>query len=219
MSFGTEKNHRYIPAHEIAASMSPRRSQSLPFFHAFTGCDTVSGFNLRSKKSAWDTWKAYDEATSTFLALSKAPTEVSDDDLAVLERFTILLYDRTSAESDINKDRQDLFCKKGRQMEALPPTRAALLQHVKRAVYQGGYCWGRMFHTTMNLPSPADWGWCNPPKWTPFWTTLPEASIVSRELIHCACKVGCNPRRCSCRKSGLRCTGLCNPCGGQFFDV
>ena len=37
LSFGTDTHHRYIPAHEIAASIAPRKSLALPFFHAFTG--------------------------------------------------------------------------------------------------------------------------------------------------------------------------------------
>ena len=33
-----------IPIHIIAASIGPRKSAALPFFHAFTGCDNVSSF-------------------------------------------------------------------------------------------------------------------------------------------------------------------------------
>ena len=28
-------------------------------------------------------------------------------------------------------------------MDAIPPTRGALVQHIKRVVYQGGHCWGQ----------------------------------------------------------------------------
>ena len=31
-------------------------------FHAFTGCDTVSSFDGRGKKTAWDTWMTFDDA-------------------------------------------------------------------------------------------------------------------------------------------------------------
>ncbi|KAK3881439.1 hypothetical protein Pcinc_014095 [Petrolisthes cinctipes] len=41
IAFGMGKNYRYIPAHEIAASLGPQKSRALPFFHAMTGCDTV----------------------------------------------------------------------------------------------------------------------------------------------------------------------------------
>ena len=39
---------------------------------------------------------AYEEATETFLALSHAPQELDDDNITLLERYTILLYDRPS---------------------------------------------------------------------------------------------------------------------------
>jgi len=42
LSFGTGKNHRYISAHELSATLGPDRACALPMFHAFTGCDTVS---------------------------------------------------------------------------------------------------------------------------------------------------------------------------------
>ena len=44
IAFGSGKDFRYIPAHEICASLGPRKSSTLPVFHAFTGCDTVSQF-------------------------------------------------------------------------------------------------------------------------------------------------------------------------------
>ena len=35
--FGTDKNFRYIPIHEIVTSIGHSRSQALPMFHAYTG--------------------------------------------------------------------------------------------------------------------------------------------------------------------------------------
>ena len=43
MTFGKGKALRWIQIHDIVRSLSPR-SEALPFFHAFTGCDTVSAF-------------------------------------------------------------------------------------------------------------------------------------------------------------------------------
>ena len=96
IAFGTGRNFRYIPIHEIVASIGPSKSQALPMFHAYTGCDSVSSFSTKGKKMAWDTWRSYNEVTTTFLALSAGPDEVPNEDIAVLERFTILLYDHTS---------------------------------------------------------------------------------------------------------------------------
>lgn len=44
---------RYIVVHEIAECLN------LPGFHAFTGCDIVSSFAGRGKKTAWEMWKSF----------------------------------------------------------------------------------------------------------------------------------------------------------------
>ena len=73
----------------------------------------------------------------------KDPSELNDDCMSVLKAFFVLLYDRTYTETTVNMARKHIFTTKGRSMDNLPPTRAALLQHTKRAVYQGGYVWGQ----------------------------------------------------------------------------
>ena len=71
----------------------------------------------------------------------------------------ILLYDRTSSEEDVNVARKQLFAQKGRPMNGLPPTKAALKEHTKRAAYQAGHARATMFVHEPNLPSPAEWAW------------------------------------------------------------
>ena len=51
LAFGKGENFRWLPIHDISKSLGPR-SKALPFFHAFTGCDTVSAFVGKGKKSA-----------------------------------------------------------------------------------------------------------------------------------------------------------------------
>ena len=51
------ESFRFLAAHEIAKTLGPNKCQALPFFHAFTGCGTVSCFGGRCKKTAWETWK------------------------------------------------------------------------------------------------------------------------------------------------------------------
>ena len=125
-------------------------------FHAYTGCDTISSFNTRGKKTAWDIWKVLEEVTPIFFALSTGPTEVTCDHEALIERFTILLYNHTSSKLNIDEARQELFTMKGRAMDAIPPTRAALLQHIKRTAYQGGHCRDKMLQATIGMPPPGD---------------------------------------------------------------
>ena len=48
------------------------KSQALPVFHALIGCDTVSCFFEKAKRTAWETWNGFPEATEAFVNLSKA---------------------------------------------------------------------------------------------------------------------------------------------------
>ena len=75
-------------------------------------------------------------------------------------------------------------------MEALPPTQAALEQHIKRAVYQGSI-WATADQPLQQAPSPQGMGWTYGNKaqaWIPFWTTLPMASEACSHLIRCSYK-------------------------------
>ena len=142
IAFGTGKNYRYIPAHEIAASLGPQKARALPVFHAMTGCDTVSAFVGHGKKSAWATWNSFPELTDSLVTLTTTPVNIQDDTMHCIERFVVLLYDRTSPYTDVNEARKKLFAKRN-SVQRIPPTYDALEQHVKRSVFQGGYVWGR----------------------------------------------------------------------------
>ena len=50
----------------------------------------------------WETRKAFEEVTATFLALSCGPTGITEDQVIMLECFTILLYNRTSSKVHID---------------------------------------------------------------------------------------------------------------------
>ena len=184
VAMGVGKDFRHIPAHLIARDLGPTRSSCLPLFHSFTGCNTVSFFNGISKKKAWEVWNVFDGVTETFLRLSTPPCSLTPDDRAVLERFVVLLYDKASNCLDVNSARRYLFTKKTRQIENIPPTSQALLQQIKRAIYQRSYIWDQAENPTPSLPNPSEWGWRNSDgKWEPLWTISPEASRACRELL------------------------------------
>lgn len=129
--------------------------------------------------------------------------------LPTIERFVILMYDRTSHKGCINSVRKHLFTKRNRQMQNLPPTKAALAEHVKRACYQAGYCWAQALVVSPNVPCPSQWGWKKVDgKWEPLWSSQQPVSECCPELISCKCKKGCKDR-CKCRKAFLPCTALC----------
>ena len=41
VAFGTGGHLRFIPIHEVPAAVGPRKSATLPLFHALTACDTA----------------------------------------------------------------------------------------------------------------------------------------------------------------------------------
>ena len=214
LAFGTGKSFRYLAAHQIAACLGPEKSCALPMFHALTGCDTSSAFVGHGKKTAWVAWNSLPELTDALLRLAFAPTEIPEHSMQAIERFVILMYDQTSTCTDVNKARKKLFAKRS-SVQRIPPTRAALEQHVKRAVFQGGHVWGQILVPQPVLPSPSSWGWIQTDDglYEPHWTTLPEASKTCYKLISCGCKKGCRSR-CKCKKASLKCTALC-VCEGE----
>ena len=64
---------------------------------------------------------------------------LSDEDFVVMQRVVILMYDRSSECYDVNECRKELFTKKGRPVEGIPPTSNALRQHILRALLQARY--------------------------------------------------------------------------------
>ena len=77
VAFGVGKHLHYHPIHKIASSLTTQQREGLPFFHALTGCDTVSFFSGKGKKTAFQAWKCYPEATEVFRALSLPQTILS----------------------------------------------------------------------------------------------------------------------------------------------
>ena len=71
-------------------------------FHAFTGCDTVSAFAGRGKKTAWEAWNVYCDVTEAFEQLMQM-SEVSESSMGLLERFVVLMYNRTSEHMEVNE--------------------------------------------------------------------------------------------------------------------
>ena len=82
--------------------------------------------------------------------LSQYPPVLTDSDLEILEQFVVLLCDRSSTAVSVDEARLGMFARKQRPYEAIPPTRAGLLQHT--LVNNGGYFGQQMhqLHKVMN---------------------------------------------------------------------
>ena len=93
------------------------------------------------------------EITDTFIDNGSMPLSLSDESLIHLQRFVILLYDRTSECSRVDQCIEQLFSK-GRQIDRIPPTEAALKEHIKRTVYQVGVLLGSNLCCTSAVTEP-----------------------------------------------------------------
>lgn len=210
IEFGQGNSLRWIPVNAIHKEIGAVKSEGLLFFHAFTGCDVVSAFRGKGKKTAWQTWDVCPDVTEVFRKLSKYPPVISEHDQNVLEMFVIMMYDRSSATASIDDARLDLFARKQKPYESIPPTRGALIEHTKRAVYQAGCIWSQAAICNMENESPGDWGWKkNGDMWTTVWSKLPPIAESCQQLTKCGCKTECHGR-CKCFRLTLPCTALCS---------
>lgn len=118
----------------------------------------------------------------------------------------ILMYGRSSTAATVDEARLDMFARKQRSYEAIPPTRAALLQHTRHAAFQAGCVWAQATQCQPEVESPADWG-CQKvgEDWHVFWTANSPIAKSCKQLTKCGCKSGCCGRGKRYRL-GLTCT-------------
>jgi hypothetical protein len=236
--YGSGGNKRYIAAHKIAEALGDRKAEALRGFHAFTGCDTVSFFSSKGKKTAWKAWT--EKYTNAFLALSQVgllkkylKNVLNESNLnnitlfqysseppsletqKALEAYTVALYmGGTTDIEEVNATRKHMFATQNKPLSNIPPTSAALYQHTLRAAYQAGQVWGCADVTEPVTANPDQWGWRKDAGGIlrPLWTNQPDIWAACRELDRCGCKSQCNTMRCRCRRNMLPCTLNCCKC-------
>ena len=97
--------------------------------------------------------EAFQEVTQTFNFLAANPfqhLECNSGHFQKIERLTVVLYDKTSSLSLVNEAREELFCRKNRNVDNIPPKQNALLQHTKRSIYQAGI-WTTSYLSTPSI--------------------------------------------------------------------
>jgi hypothetical protein len=128
VAFGMGRHFSLKHINSICNHLGESKSRSLPVFHALTGCDTTSGFFGKSKLLAWNTWNIFPGLSQSLEALAKEPFQkltLSSDIFSMIERFVILMYDKTSPLQSVNDARMALFCTSVKAIERLPPTQVS----------------------------------------------------------------------------------------------
>ena len=135
------------------------------------------------------------------LASVQQKNEIYGEDVALLQRYFVVMYIATCNATDVNTCRRILFAN-GASVENIAPTSAALKQNILRAVLQATK-WCRCFEKQRIEPDPSNWGWEKVEnKYLPFWSELTEASLACCGLIKCSCKRACRGR-CKCFQQEL----------------
>ena len=75
VAFGQSGQRKWLPIHKLFEKLGAERCKGLPFFHAFTGCDMVSGFKGKCKRTFFKVWNNFSDATDAFVLLSNCPTK------------------------------------------------------------------------------------------------------------------------------------------------
>ena len=77
-----------MPIHEVVRKLDASMCKlNLASFHAFTGCDTVSTFGGKGKKTAWNAKSIFPDVTKAY--------SINNLLLSLLEYFAVLLCDYT----------------------------------------------------------------------------------------------------------------------------
>ena len=111
LAFRTGKSFWYLSAHKITFCLGAEKSRALPMFHAITGCDTSTAFVGHGKKVHGLSGIPCQKWHDALLRLACTPTEILEQSMPAIERFFILMYDRTSICTNVNKARKKLFAK------------------------------------------------------------------------------------------------------------
>ena len=68
------------------------------------------------------------------------------------------MYDRLRAATSVDEARLDLFARKQRPYNSIPPTQAAIREHAEREAYQAGIIWGQATISNPDTSIPAEMG-------------------------------------------------------------
>ena len=203
MRTGSNKNHKYIPIHDVVKTLPSGVVKELLAFHAFTGSDTTSFFFRKGKKGAWKTFLKH---PALLQGLGKGSEKLSSETERHVETFVSRWYGLPKDIDSVDQARATLF-QQGRHVSSLPPTADALRLHLVRCHHQAAV-WEKALELQPALP-PQDGGWCiMDGRLKPVLSSLPREPSCLSNFIHCSCKRVC-AKRCSCRRAGIPCAAAC----------
>lgn len=186
-----------VPIHQLCEVLPNSLLSCLPVVHCVTGCDTVSYFYGKGKKSAMkavERWNLYEDIRNVIVRLR------CDDAHAVLEEFTsacrkvvVAMYGKDPGDfRSLNDLRIHLYPRK-RELKYLPPTDDAFSFHAMRSLLQVKF----LLEANLPRPSPVDptrFGW-----------TFSKGKICPVPMGGDPFPQGTSPEYCLCRTCSRAC--------------
>ena len=199
---GTALKKKFVAVHEI--SLSAQHRESLPAFHAITGCDTVSQLSGHGKKTAW---KVFQENAKLLDKLGRK--SLTKPVVRNAEAFVCKLYSPATDTRSSDKLRCKLFLKGKCEPENLPPTSDAIELYIKRAHHQSSV-WVQSTVAKSKINSPVNNGWymTDDGQLRPLLRRKEPVPTACVDILTCQCK-SCATNRCTCRLRHLKCTMAC----------
>ena len=186
----------------------------LVFFHAFTGCDTVSSFCKVGKTKFWVVWlakvKAGDTALSNvFKIFSNCSMNIEVSGFDTLCNFVCEAYGFTKQAPFKTRWTDYLISTHNVNLRMLVPSPSGILQHIKRACVQAGSFW-KLSEIETNIPDPIGWGW-KPLLDSLFVTHLQDETVTDniKPIIATRSCLKANCSNCSFKKSSMKCLVYC----------
>ena len=196
---------KFLDIGSISKKLGIVLSKALLGFHAFSGCDTVSSFSGKGKKTFFKVLKSSEVFTNAMTHLGDK-LDIEEKLLRDCERGLCQVYGFDT--HNINDVRYDMLSK-GAESHQIPPTKDALRLHILRANYQA-YIWKHALNGHFIAPSPHGHGWLVKDfKISILWMRKDPAPKALLEFLHCKTCKKCDTYRCLCKKSGFQCSDIC----------
>ena len=222
MYYSNNKNEIYLKNMTLKSNNNKRASSNIQliirstkkeclehllFCHAFTGCDTTSQIHNFGKKSVFSKLKISNDLQHLLEQVFQAIATVNEIERASIRVFE-LLYSTTFNLQQIRKQRYDIMAASDRSK--IDPT---LLPSTPRAVFFHGFWVHHQIVVWKDLnevnKEPLHWGWkIENLNYTAIMTNIEAGPPLLLRIVWCGCKGPCGAK-CSCRKSGLKCSSTC----------
>ena len=205
----------YISIDLASKSFTPHQLRGLPLLFSMAGCDYVESFYDVGQMSWLNNYLKNDTIPRVFSELMMDPLKLIDKFEEVMN-FVLTTYKVRNPSLGCSVGRVDTFkFKTIKTLRQLPPSKAALYLHMRRALYVATNVWGRAHIPDPPHVDPCQWGWVSTNgTCVPLWTS--RVYDLSNKMRDPFLRLR---SRCSCGRSGTSQPALCKNCSCKKLNV